>query len=142
MLDAMRAAAAGAGPASAQLMAALEARLEAMMGIAADGAHACDLLQCSSPAVKSAQAAFHVQELSLVVEIVRRGTTAGELDAEDVDETAKTVLRAYLSFTVPWLRGRDPDEARAALQGMHSLVLSGLVRRSMRTSRARSTREA
>jgi AcrR family transcriptional regulator len=116
-------------PARERLVGALDARLEAFLAIAAEGAHAGDLVHCVSPAVKAAQAAFHEEELRLVCELLRQGAAAGELDVDDVELASRTVLRAYATFTVPYLGGKDPDEARRALAAMHQLVLGGLVRR-------------
>jgi AcrR family transcriptional regulator len=139
VLEAMRQAATAPGrPVAEQLAAAFEARVAALLGIAAEGAHACDLVHCVSPAVKSAQATYHADELALIADVIRRGVGAGELevpDGGDADRTASTLLRAYVSFTLPWLRDRDPAELRAALAAMHGLVLRGLERRSARPRR-------
>ncbi len=130
VLAAMRAAASAVDrSASEQLVGALDARLEAFLAITGEGAHAGDLMHCVSPAVKAAQASFYDAELVLIVEVLRRGATTGELSVSDVDRTAHTVLRAYATFTVPFLAGRDADETRRALGAMHQLVLGGLQRR-------------
>jgi AcrR family transcriptional regulator len=130
VLDAMRRAAEPAErPAAERLAGAMDARLEAFFALAEEGAHACDLVHCVSTAVKTAQASFHEEELALIADIVRRGKETGELATGDVDLTARTVLRAYTTFTLPWLGGRDRDEVRWALGAMHRLVLSGLLSR-------------
>jgi len=131
VLDAMRRAAAADRPVAERLTAALDARLAAYLALAEEGAHACDLVHCVSAAVKSAQASFHEEELALVVELLARGREAAELDVgEDVRAAARTVLRAYAIFTLPWLGGKDPEEVRRGQQGMHQLVLCGLLRRA------------
>jgi AcrR family transcriptional regulator len=133
VLRAMQSAATAEGATCAeQLAGAFNARLETLLAIARQGAHACDLVHCVSSAVKSAQAAFHAKEHALVADVLRRGGAAGELTIDDVDLTARTVLRAYASFTLPWLRDRDPAEARAGIAAMHRLVLHGLLQRSPR----------
>ena len=130
VLRAMRAAASAPGRSAAeQLTFALDARLESFLSIAAEGAHACDLVHCVSPAVKAAQAAFYEQEIVLVGEVLHRGATTGELSVIEVELAARTVLRAYATFTVPFLAGKDPDEMRRALGAMHQLVLGGLRQR-------------
>jgi AcrR family transcriptional regulator len=136
VIEAMRAAATSSEKtASEQLAAALDARLEAFLRIADGGAHACDLVHCVTPSVKAAQAAFQAEEVALLADVLRRGTLAGELDAPDADGVARTVLRAYVTFTLPWLREREPREARASIASMHLLVLRGLVRRPGRAAR-------
>jgi hypothetical protein len=47
------------------------------------------------------------------------------------------VLRAYATFTLPWLAGKDPGELRRALGAMHRVVLCGLLRRSAKAGRAK-----
>jgi AcrR family transcriptional regulator len=138
VLAAMRAAATAEGrTAPEQLAAALDARLDALLSITAEGAHACDLVHCVSAAVKSAQATFHDEQLALICDVLRRGVTASEIEADDIDLTARTVLRAYTTFTLPWLGAKDPDEVRRTLAAMHRLVLHGLVRQSPRVARAK-----
>jgi AcrR family transcriptional regulator len=133
VLGAMQSAATADGRTCAeQLTGALDARLEALIAIAGEGAHACDLVHCVSSAVKSAQAAFHAKEHALLADVLRRGSAAGELEVDDIDGAARTVLRAYASFTLPWLRDRDPADARAGIAAMHRLVLHGVLRRSPR----------
>ena len=130
VLDAMRAAAnAGRRPFHERLTRALDARLEAFYAVVDAGTHACDLVHCVSAAVKTAQVSYHHAELALVAELLRRGTEAGELDAADPDPeaVAGTILRAYASFSLPWIASRDRVETRAALAAMHHLVLHGLL---------------
>ena len=130
VLQAMRAATAQDGPSGARLTAAFDARMGAYLAIAEEGAHACDLVHCPSSAVKSAQQTFHEEELSLVVDVLRRGVEAGELEARAPEATARALLRAYASFTPPWLRGRDRDALEGEIAAMHELVLHGVLRRA------------
>ena len=131
VLSAMRAAATASElGASEQLIGALDARLEAFLSIAAEGVHAGDLMHCVSAAVKAAQAAFYDQELLLIADVLHRGAETGEMEVADVELATRTVLRAYATFTVPFLTGRDPADMRRALGAMHQLVLFGLRRRA------------
>jgi AcrR family transcriptional regulator len=136
VLDAMRAAA-QAGPYAGRLTGALDARLDALFAIAGEGAHACDLVHCVSSAVRTAQATFHDGERALVVELLRGGVEAGELEVDEPEGAARTVLRAYASFSLPWIAGKDRDETRRAMAAMHDLVLHGLLRRASRKAKGR-----
>jgi AcrR family transcriptional regulator len=138
VLDAMHAAASTAGrPFPERLTAVFEARLRAYLAIADEGAHACDLVHCVSAAVKSAQASFHDEELALVVDLLRRGAEAGEVEPGEPEATARALLRAYASFKPPWVSGRDRGEVARDLAAMDQLVLHGVVRRAPRPARAR-----
>jgi AcrR family transcriptional regulator len=128
VLDAMRAAAsAGRRPFAERLTRALDARLEAFYAVVDAGTHACDLVHCVSAAVKTAQVSYHHAELALVADLLRRGAEAGEIEAADPEAVAATILRAYASFSLPWIASRDRAETRAALAEMHNLVLHGLL---------------
>jgi AcrR family transcriptional regulator len=130
VLDAMRAAATAAGrPFRARLTGALDARLRAFFALADEGAHACDLVHCVSAAVKTAQASFHDEELALVASVLRSGAESGELDAREPEAAARAVLRAYATFSPPWLWGQDRGELERAIAAMHEVVLYGLLRR-------------
>src|SRR6185437_179659 len=138
VLSAMRTAAAQGRTAAERLAGAFDARLDAFLALATEGAHACDLVHCVSTAVKSAQASYHEEELALVADILRRGAADGELEVEDVELCARTVLMAYAAFAAPWLlrsggatacQGGAAGEAKRAIGAMHRLVLRGLLRR-------------
>lgn len=130
VLDAMRAAAAQPGrPCSERLRAALDARVAAFLKLAGEGTHACDLLHCSSKAVQAAHERFLDEERALLGGLLTEGARAGELDVTDVELAARTLLRAYASFSPPWVLKAPRAEVEAQLQAMHRLVLYGLVRR-------------
>jgi AcrR family transcriptional regulator len=137
VLDAMRAAAGAVKrPWSERLTRALDARLEAFYALLDAGTHACDLVHCVSAAVKTAQVSFHHAELALIADVLRRGAEAGELDAPDPEAVAGTIIRAYVSFSLPWITSRDRGETRAALASMHALMLRGVVVRPQPRRRA------
>jgi AcrR family transcriptional regulator len=146
VLDAMRAAGADATRAwRDRLTGMLDARLEALFALTEEGAHACDLVHCVTSGVKTAQASYHAEETALVADLLQRGTDAGELECEDPELCARTLLRAYVTFTLPWLAGKDRDEVRRAMAAMHQLVLHGLVRsgpRPLRYKRAKAVTAA
>jgi AcrR family transcriptional regulator len=128
VLDAMRAAAGAVKrPWSERLTRALDARLEAFYTLLDAGTHACDLVHCVSAAVKTAQVSFHHAELALIADVLRRGAEAGELDAPDPEALAGTIIRAYVSFSLPWITSRDRGETRVALSSMHTLMLRGVL---------------
>lgn len=132
VLDAMRARAAAAGcPFRERLSAVFDARLEAFLALADEGAHACDLVHCVSSAVKTAEARFSEGEIELLIDVLRGGMEAGEFDVREPLAVARSLRRAYVSFMPPWLFGKDRDEVRTELAAMHDLVLSGLLRRAL-----------
>lgn len=136
VLDAMAAVVTAPGLSyGARLSGALDARLTAFFTLADEGAHACDLVHCGSSPVKTAQASFYDEELSLIARVLREGAAAGELAVPEPEASARVVLHAYVSFMPPWLFGRDRDEVRRAIAAMHELVLYGLVKRPRRTPR-------
>jgi len=112
-----------------RLAGIFDARTAVLLSVADEGAHACDLVHCMSPAVRVAQARFVEQERVLVAELLREGARAGEFDAPKPELLSRTILRAYVVFSPPSLFAMPRDEVRAALKAMHQLVLSGVLAR-------------
>jgi AcrR family transcriptional regulator len=130
VLDAMRTAAGQRGRRYRdRLQAIFDARVTSYLELADAGAHACDLLHCQSRAVQAAYERFLSEERALLDELLREGDRAGELEVPDPELTACALLRAYASFSPPWLFKSPRGEVEATLQAMHRLVLFGLVRR-------------
>jgi AcrR family transcriptional regulator len=130
VLDAMRAAANQEGrPYGERLRAAFDARVSSYLALADAGAHACDLLHCQSAAVKAAQRRFLDEERALIAELLRRGAGAGELDVRDPELAAGALLRAYGSFSPPWIFSSPRADVEIMLRAVHELVLYGVVRR-------------
>lgn len=130
VLASMREAAKASGRSYGErLVGALDARLRAYFTQANGGAHACDLFHCGSPAVKSASERFYQEEHALLVDLLRRGTEAGELDVTDPALAARVILRAYKSFTPPWIFMEARDEVERLSAAMHAIVLGGVVGR-------------
>ena len=92
--------------------------------------HARDLVHCGNPAVRVAHERFRLEERELVALLLREGHRAGELEVKKIDVTAATVLRAYASFSPPWIFLEPAEDVLKALRSMHDLVLKGLVRRT------------
>lgn len=130
VLEAMTAAAAGAGPrVGDRLRAVLVARALGFTCKREDGAHARDLVLCSSSAVQAAHRWFKEEEQRFVAEILAEGARTGELEVSDATETAALVLRAHVTFAPPFVFGQSPEEIEAALLALHRLLLRGLERR-------------
>jgi AcrR family transcriptional regulator len=112
-----------------RLEGVLEVRVTRFLAMAEEGAHACDLVHCVSPAVMAASARFRDGERALVLELVRAAGRAGEFDVRKPEVCASTILRAYASFSPPWMFSVPRQELLAALAAMHELVFVGLLRR-------------
>jgi AcrR family transcriptional regulator len=129
VLKEMRKAAEAEGAFADRLRAVLDARMRALFGLCAGGAHARDLIHCVSPAVKAAEARFREEEQALVVALVREAARAGEFDCAKPERTARAVLLAYVSFSPPWVFAQSREDVERMLRAMHELVLNGLIRR-------------
>jgi AcrR family transcriptional regulator len=113
----------------ARLRAMLDARCEALLGVADAGPHARDLVHCGCAGVKTARERFVAAERALLSDLLRAGARAREFAVEDAESTTRALLRAYASFTPPWIFAAPPAELRQAHAAMHALVIYGLVRR-------------
>ncbi len=128
VLQAMREAATEDGRSFGErIVGALDARLRAYFAqTEGGGAHACDLFHCANPAVKSASERFYIEERALLSDLLLRGTEAGELDVADAELSARVILRAYKSFTPPWIFMEARDEVVRLYGAMHGIVLRGV----------------
>ncbi len=120
---------------AARLLAVFDARVEGFLGCCEEGVHARDLFHCANAAVKAAHQRFRDEERALVAQLLREGARAGELDAERPDEAAGLLLRAYASFSPPWIFSEPRDVVLRELAGLHQLVLRGLLRRDVRRAK-------
>lgn len=130
VLRAMREAAApGRRSFADRLRAVLDARVEAFLTLAERGAHAMDLFHCQCSPVQSAYARFRSEEHALLAALLADGARAHEFDVSDPEATAWALLRAYGSFTPPWLFHSPREETFRMLRTVHHLVLQGLCAR-------------
>lgn len=137
VLAEMRKAADSEGTFANRLRAVLDARVRALFGLCAGGAHARDLIHCVSPAVKAAEARFREEEQALLVSLFREAARTGEFDVAKPERTARAVLLAYVSFSPPWVFGIPREEVERMLRTMHELVLNGLIRRRVTGKKAK-----
>ncbi|MBI5514520.1 MAG: TetR/AcrR family transcriptional regulator [Deltaproteobacteria bacterium] len=130
VLSAMRAAAeAPHGSHGARLQAVLDARLAALLRLVDEGGHAPELVHCAAPSIVSAHARFLGSERALLEGLLREGHGALEFDAPNPELTALTLVRAYGSFSPPWVFKFPREDLDQALAAMHRLVLRGLLHR-------------
>jgi AcrR family transcriptional regulator len=129
VMEAMQKAAEGSGSFALRLTRIFDARTTVLLHYADEGAHACELVQCVSTAVKTAHARFVEEETNLVATLLREGARAGELHAPKPAVTARAVLRAYVVFSPPHLFELPRDEVESSLRAQHELVLRGVLSR-------------
>lgn len=110
--------------------AVFAAKVTALLAVAEDGAHASDLVFCQKSAVKEAHARFRARETELLAGMLRKGVACGELGACEPEETAKLLLTLYASFGPPWVYHEPAEALRARLDGVHQLLLRGLLKRA------------
>jgi AcrR family transcriptional regulator len=139
VLGAMREAA-RRGTAAERLSAALEARVVALLELADQGAHACDLFLCAKAAIRDSYAKFRGEELALIASLLEEGARGGEFAVEESASTAEILQRAYASFSPPWLYEQERQQVLRALRQMNELLLAGLLVRERRPAPRRSGR--
>jgi AcrR family transcriptional regulator len=130
VLEQVRAAIDAPGrPYAERLRALFDARTDALLAIVDEGLHACDLVHCARDGVAEAKRRFEDELRALVVELLRAGARAGELEAKRPELVADALLRAYATLAPPHLASTPRDEIPAALRALHELMLYGVVRR-------------
>jgi len=126
VLTTMRAAS-QRGSHAERLCAALEARIEALFDVNAEGVHSCDLVMCSSGSVKRSLGRFRAEELDLIVGLLEQGATAGDFREADARQVAELIERAHASFNPPWLFEQNRREVLRQVRAMNNLLLHGVL---------------
>lgn len=130
VLQAMRRAAEGsAGGWSERFVAVIDAKVDTLLSLAEEGAHAPDLVYCQSMAVQQVQSRFRDEERAFLAALLESACAAGAFCVDDPMLTAEVLLSVYGSFSPPWLYRRAREEVGPSLKATHALVLRGLLRR-------------
>ncbi|HEU4407159.1 MAG TPA: TetR/AcrR family transcriptional regulator, partial [Polyangiaceae bacterium] len=127
VLEAMRRAWHEAGPDEVRAFGAmLEARTEAFLRLADEGAHACDLVFCRTTATKRVSERYLAEEHALLCDFLEGAARRGVFDLDSPARSASLLQRAYVSFTPPYLYEQPRGDLQGLLRGMHTLLLEGL----------------
>lgn len=130
ILNAVEAAWRRKGAVEARLIRALNARFEAFVEFARDGMHGVDLIRCGScEAVQQAQHAFRQAEHEAFTRYLTEGAAQGVFSCDAPGKMARSVLLAYSAFSPPTVFAVKTELLRRELQGVHQVVLNGLVKR-------------
>jgi AcrR family transcriptional regulator len=125
----MRAAASKRRRYADRLIAILDTKVRRFLDLAADGAHAREMVYCVCPSVVEAHQRFQEEELSLVTALLTDADDKGEFNVAEPEVTAAALLRAYSAFSPPWVYAHPREHVEKLLPALHELVLRGLVRR-------------
>jgi AcrR family transcriptional regulator len=106
--------------------AMLEARTEAFLRLADEGAHGCDLVFCRTTATKRVSERYVAEEHALFCDFLERAARRGAFDLASPAVHATLLQRAYAMFTPPHLYEQPRGDLRSLLQAMHGLILDGL----------------
>jgi hypothetical protein len=126
VLTAMREAA-RRGSSAERLSAALEARVAALLDLADQGVHACDLVLCRVAVVRDSYAKFRAEELALIQSLLEEGWRSGEFAFEQGQVIAELLQRAYASFSPPGLYEQPRDHVLEHVRLLNQLLLRGLL---------------
>jgi AcrR family transcriptional regulator len=127
VLDAMRRAwRESAGDDARAFGAMLDARTEAFLRLADEGAHACDLVACRTTATKRVSERYLAEEHALFCDALEGAARRGAFALVSPALTATLIQRAYVSFSPPLLFELARGDLRTLLHGMHGLILEGL----------------
>ncbi|MCU0683723.1 MAG: TetR/AcrR family transcriptional regulator [Polyangiaceae bacterium] len=108
------------------LGALLEARTDAFLRLADEGAHACDLVFCRTTATKRVSERYLAEEHALLCDFLEGAARRGVFELVSPATTATLLQRAYMSFTPPYLYEHPRGDLPNLLRAMHILVLEGL----------------
>ncbi len=134
VLEAMRAVAEARADESLseRLRGVLETRVATFLDVADEGEHACELVHCSSGAVRAVHARFRADEAELLRQVLEEAKERGELAEADLNRAVALVQRAYATLSPPWVFELTKVEARRTAYDMCNLLLLGLTSRAGR----------
>lgn len=120
----------GDGSSAAQcLELALNARFEAFVGCADEGAHAVDLVSARCAPIEESNRTFRQAELALFARLLSGAMERGELAVRHPEDDARALLLMYRAFEPPQVFRGPSEELRRDLARVHRLVLEGLLPR-------------
>ncbi len=148
--QAMRTAGRTASSPPARMAAMLEARTAELFRLAAEGAHASDLVRCGDDdescsldpsedhEVKRATReapffgwGFGAPVREVLVEVVRDGAAAGSFDGGVPAETVVAVVeRAFATLSPPWVFRQAEVDAMRATRALGAMLLHGMLART------------
>lgn len=129
VLDAMQTAAHADLAYAERFRAMMDDRVRAFVAFADDGIHASDLIHCGCEAVQAEFEQFKAAQVRILADLLEQARAAGAFHHEDSMATARSVLRAYSTFTPPALYHQTFQDLFGELAAMHDLMLGGLLRR-------------
>lgn len=122
------------GKAPARIAAMLEARVTALLRVAEEGTHACELVMCSKSGPSSLAshlaggfAGFGEEVRAALAAEIERGRAAGELECGPVGEVIETLEIAFMALSPPFLFRYEPARATAIAKRLTHLVVHGVL---------------
>lgn len=121
----MRDAARAASAAPERVAAALTGRVLALLELASDGEHACDLMRCS----KSRDFTLGEEPRAVLRELLEQGASCGELAVDDPDRVIDTVEAAFGALSPPYVYQLEREVAEDKARRLATLIARGLAAR-------------
>ncbi len=107
-----------------------KARTLGFLEHASQGLHGAELVHCACPGVADAHSAFLKREEALLVEFLSLYSASGDFAPLDPHATTRALLRAYATFSPPWVFKCDRQSVEADLETLHGILTRGLLARS------------
>jgi AcrR family transcriptional regulator len=130
--EAMAAVPAG-GTAPERVASMLEARVTALLRVAEEGTHACELVMCAKSTSAPAEchlpggiAGFGDDVRAALAAEIERGRAAGEIECGPIGEVIDTLEIAFMALSPPFLFRYEPARAQAIARSLSRLVVHGL----------------
>jgi AcrR family transcriptional regulator len=107
-----------------RIAAMLVARVEALLRVADEGVHACELVACGT-----SKAGFGADVRGALGAELERGRSAGEIDCGPIDEVLDAMELAFTALSPPYLFRFEPARARSLARSLSILVVHGVAKR-------------
>jgi AcrR family transcriptional regulator len=116
-------------PTSERIVAMLEARVEALLRVAEEGIHACELITCGSSVESKGAPGLGAEARRALAAELELGKRSGEIDCGAIDEVLDALDVAFMALSPPFLFRHEPARAKETARRLGVLVVYGIARK-------------
>jgi hypothetical protein len=107
----------------------LEARVEALLRVAEEGTHACELIACGSRAEGNGGSGLGAEARRALAAELELGKRSGEIECGPIEQVLDTLDVAFMALSPPFLFRHDPARAKETARRLGVLIVYGIARK-------------
>jgi len=116
-------------PTSDRIVAMLEARVDALLRVAEEGTHACELIACGSRPESNGAPGLGAEARRALAAELELGKRSGEIECGPIEQVLDTLDVAFMALSPPFLFRHDPARAKETARRLGVLIVYGIARK-------------